>query len=115
MAFSRRRKAEEGAEEQAQTENIQNQLDFESQPESYEASESISGDNEDFSTQEQNYQPESSEQNETKAEEATESEESSQGTDSDEPKKVRIVRAKRKVSVKVQTNNEESQNQEQQK
>ncbi len=114
MAFSRRRKAEEGAEEQAQTENIQNQLDFESQPESYEASESISGDNEDFSTQEQNYQPESSEQNETKAEEATESEESSQGTDSDEPKKVRIVRAKRKVSVKVQTNNEESQNQEQQ-
>ena len=67
MAFSRRRKAEEGAEEQAQTENIQNQLDFESQPESYEASESISGDNEDFSTQEQNYQPESSEQNETKA------------------------------------------------
>ncbi len=96
MAFMRRQK-NEAAENQPKTEeNGQNQLDFEAQPESYEASTSISADAEDYSTQEQSYSP-AENASENVAEEKTEAE-------GDEPAKktVKIVKPKRKVAVKVQ-------------
>lgn len=96
MAFMRRQK-NEAAENQPKTEeNGQNQLDFEAQPESYEASTSISADAEDYSTQEQSYSPAEA-ASDNAAEEKTEAE-------GDEPvkKTVKIVKPKRKVAVKVQ-------------
>ena len=105
MAFTRRRKTEDSAEEQVQSENMQGQMDFEAQPDSYEASESISNDGDDYSAQEQNYAPES--QSESDSAQSTESEESSEGdgapegSESGETRRVRIVRPKRKVQVKT--------------
>ena len=105
MAFTRRRKTEDSAEEQVQSENMQCQMDFEAQPDSYEASESISNDGDDYSAQEQNYAPES--QSESDSAQSTESEESSEGdgapegSESGETRRVRIVRPKRKVQVKT--------------
>ena len=58
MALYRRRKTEDSADGQSQSENMQSQLEFEKQPESYEASESISNDGDDYSAQEQGYSPE---------------------------------------------------------
>ena len=46
----RKRHLQDEAEEQLQTEESQSQLDFESQPASYESSNSISADSEDVSS-----------------------------------------------------------------
>lgn len=105
MALIRRRKNNEENDSEQVEETTQNQLEFESQPESYEASDSISTDGEDYSSSEQSYdgETEETERNE---------DDSSSGTDSSEVKKrtVRVVRPKRKVSVRVdrQQNSDES-------
>ncbi|MCR5495420.1 MAG: transcription termination factor Rho [Treponema sp.] len=99
MAFTRRRKTEESAEEQVQSESMQNQLEFEAQPESYEASESISNDGDDYSDQEQNYTPETQADSESSVDESTDA--NAESSDSGETRKVRIVRPKRKVQVKT--------------
>ncbi len=98
MAIIRRRKNNE--ENSEQNEESQNQLEFEAQPESYEASNSISSDGEDYSSEEQSYSPS---ETESDSESETDSENSEY-----ERKPVRVVRPRRKVPVKV----ERSQNQE---
>ena len=53
MAFIRRQKNEANEEKLKKTEeSAQNQLDFDAQPESYEAAQTISSDEEDYSSQE---------------------------------------------------------------
>ncbi len=99
MALIRRRKNNEEKESE-QNESVQNQLEFEAQPESYEASDSISSENDDYSSEEQSYEP---------AEQESE-QESEENSDAAETRKrtVKVVRTRRKVPVKV----ERSQNQE---
>ena len=53
MALIKRRKNNE--EKGTEQENVQNQLEFEAQPESYEASDSISSEADDYSSEEQSY------------------------------------------------------------
>lgn len=96
MALIKRRKNNE--EKGTEQENVQNQLEFEAQPESYEASDSISSEADDYSSDEQSYEP---------AEPEAESE-SGAGTeenaDSAEVRKrtVKVVRTRRKVPVKAE-------------
>ncbi len=99
MALIRRRKNNEEKESE-QNESVQNQLEFEAQPESYEASDSISSENDDYSSEEQSYEP---------AEQESE-QDSEENSDAAETRKrtVKVVRTRRKVPVKV----ERSQNQE---
>ncbi len=108
MAFNRRRKAEENPAESSNTEGTQNQFEFDSQPESYEASGSISNDGDDYSAEESGYAPV---ENEESAAAEAESSESNESVDADasseaaaggaEPRKIKIVRPKRKVAVKT--------------
>ena len=51
----RRRRSEEAAAEKESVESGQSQLEFESQPVSYEASDSISKEDDDFSSAQENY------------------------------------------------------------
>lgn len=110
MAFNRRRKAEENPADSSISGETQNQFEFDAQPESYEASESISNDGDDYSAEESGYTPvendenaaaeaESSESNEPAEADADASSESAAG--GAEPRKIKIVRPRRKVSVKT--------------
>ena len=110
MAFNRRRKAEENPADSSISGETQNQFEFDAQPESYEASESISNDGDDYSAEESGYTPvendenaaaeaESSESNEPAEADADASSESAAG--GAEPRKIKIVRARRKVAVKT--------------
>ena len=93
MALIRRRKNNEEKETEQKEENVQNQLEFEAQPESYEASDSISSEGDDYSSEEQSYEavePES----EPEAEENPDSTEVRKRT-------VKVVRTRRKVPVKI--------------
>ena len=102
MALYRRRKTEDSADGQSQSENMQSQLEFESQPESYEASESISSDGDDYSAQEQGYSPEHAGETEaTDSSYSQENEEPAESTEAGETRKVKIVRPKRKVQIKA--------------
>ncbi len=105
MAFTRRRKAEEGADEQIQAENEQNQLDFDAQPESYEASGSISNDGDDYSREEENYAP-----SEATAEGSGEpTEQSAQGDENGEGRRtVRVIRTHKRVPVRSNSYSEQS-------
>ncbi len=104
MAFSRRRKTEENSEELTQNGEMQNQLNFDAQPESYEASESISSDGDDYSADESNYSPEENEENSAGSTDFSDSEsgaDSSNGGSEQEPKKIKIVRPRKKVAVRT--------------
>ncbi|MEE1213332.1 MAG: transcription termination factor Rho [Treponema sp.] len=110
MTFNRRRKAEENPADSSISGETQNQFEFDAQPDSYEASESISNDGDDYSAEESGYTPvendenaaaeaESSESNEPAEADADASSESATG--GAEPRKIKIVRPRRKVAVKA--------------
>ena len=110
MTFNRRRKAEENPADSSISGETQNQFEFDAQPDSYEASESISNDGDDYSAEESGYTPvendenaaaeaESSESNEPVEADADASSESAAG--GAEPRKIKIVRPRRKVAVKA--------------
>ena len=110
MTFNRRRKAEENPADSSISRETQNQFEFDAQPDSYEASESISNDGDDYSAEESGYTPvendenaaaeaESSESNEPAEADADASSESAAG--GAEPRKIKIVRPRRKVAVKA--------------
>lgn len=110
MTFNRRRKAEENPADSSISGETQNQFEFDAQPDSYEASESISNDGDDYSAEESGYTPvendenaaaeaESSESNEPAEADADASLESAAG--GAEPRKIKIVRPRRKVAVKA--------------
>ena len=102
MALYRRRKTEDSADGQSQSENMQSQLEFEKQPESYEASESISNDGDDYSAQEQGYSPEPAGETEaTDSSYSQENEEPAESTEAGETRKVKIVRPKRTIQIKA--------------
>ncbi len=96
MALIKRRKNNE--EKGTEQENVQNQLEFEAQPESYEASDSISSEADDYSSDEQSYEP-SEPEAESESEAGTE-----ENADSAEVRKrtVKVVRTRRKVPVKAE-------------
>ena len=104
MALIRRRKNNEEKETEQKEENVQNQLEFEAQPESYEASESISSEGDDYSSEEQSYEPA-----ETESEQETE-----ENPDQAEVRKrtVKVVRTRRKVPVRVERSQSQEDNQE---
>ncbi|MEE0886721.1 MAG: transcription termination factor Rho [Treponema sp.] len=104
MALIRRRKNNEEKETEQKEENVQNQLEFEPQPESYEASESISSEGDDYSSEEQSYEPA-----ETESEQETE-----ENPDQAEVRKrtVKVVRTRRKVPVRVERSQSQEDNQE---
>ena len=95
MALIKRRKNNE--EKGTEQENVQNQLEFEAQPESYEASDSISSEADDYSSDEQSYEP-SEPEAESESEAGTE-----ENSESAEVRKrtVKVVRTRRKVPVKA--------------
>ncbi len=96
MALIRRRKNNDEKESEQKDESVQNQLEFEAQPESYEASGSISSDGDDYSSEEQSYEP---------AGQESESEsETEENPDSSEVRKrtVKVVRTRRKVPVRTE-------------
>lgn len=96
MALIKRRKNNE--EKGTEQENVQNQLEFEAQPESYEASDSISSEADDYSSDEQSYEPaepESESESGAGTEENAESAEVRKRT-------VKVVRTRRKVPVKAE-------------
>lgn len=96
MALIKRRKNNE--EKGTEQENVQNQLEFEAQPESYEASDSISSEADDYSSDEQSYEPsepEAESESEVGTEENAESAEVRKRT-------VKVVRTRRKVPVKAE-------------
>ena len=104
MALIRRRKNNEEKETEQKEENVQSQLEFEAQPESYEASDSISSEGDDYSSEEQSY-------------EAVEPEselDTDENPDSTEVRKrtVKIVRTRRKVPVKVDRTQSQEENSE---
>ena len=103
-ALIRRRKNNEEKETEQKEENVQNQLEFEAQPESYEASESISSEGDDYSSEEQSYEPA-----ETESEQETE-----ENPDQAEVRKrtVKVVRTRRKVPVRVERSQSQEDNQE---
>lgn len=96
MALIKRRKNNE--EKGTEQENVQNQLEFEAQPESYEASDSISSEADDYSSDEQSYEP-SEPEAESESESGTE-----ENAESAEVRKrtVKVVRTRRKVPVKAE-------------
>lgn len=108
MALIRRRKNNEEKETEQQGENVQNQLEFEAQPESYEASDSISSESDDYSSEEQSYEPSETSENES------ESEENSEGGEVEVRKRttVKVVRPRRKVAVKVERTQAQEENSE---
>lgn len=105
MALIRRRKNNEEKETEQQGENVQNQLEFEAQPESYEASDSISSESDDYSSEEQSYEPSESSENESENEENSEGGEVRKRT-------VKVVRPRRKVAVKVERTQAQEENSE---
>ena len=96
MALIKRRKNNE--EKGTEQENVQNQLEFEAQPESYEASDSISSEADDYSSDEQSYEP-SEPESESESEAGTE-----ENAESAEVRKrtVKVVRTRRKVPIKAE-------------
>ena len=96
MALIKRRKNNE--EKGTEQENVQNQFEFEAQPESYEASDSISSEADDYSSDEQSYEP-SEPEAESESEAGTE-----ENAESAEVRKrtVKVVRTRRKVPVKAE-------------
>lgn len=96
MALIKRRKNNE--EKGTEQDNVQNQLEFEAQPESYEASDSISSEADDYSSDEQSYEP-SEPEAESESEAGTE-----ENAESAEVRKrtVKVVRTRRKVPVKAE-------------
>lgn len=96
MALIKRRKNNE--EKGTEQENVQNQLEFEAQPESYEASDSISSEADDYSSDEQSYEP-SEPEAESESEAGTE-----ENAEAAEVRKrtVKVVRTRRKVPVKAE-------------
>lgn len=104
MALIRRRKNNEEKETEQKEENVQSQLEFEAQPESYEASDSISSEGDDYSSEEQSYaavEPESEP-------------ETDENPDSTEVRKrtVKVVRTRRKIPVKVDRTQPQEENSE---
>lgn len=101
MAFIRRQKNEANDEKLKKTEeSAQNQLDFDAQPESYEAAQTISSDEEDYSSQEESFtssENDSFDSNDEKSE-----------NDESAKKTVKIVKARRKVQVKVSNHENQS-------
>ena len=101
MAFIRRQKNEANDEKLKKTEEIaQNQLDFDAQPESYEAAQTISSDEEDYSSQEESFTPSENDSFDSN-DEKSENDESSKKT-------VKIVKTRRKVQVKVSNHENQS-------
>lgn len=100
MALIRRRKNNEEKETEQKEENVQSQLEFEAQPESYEASDSISSEGDDYSSEEQSY--------------AAVEPESDENPDSTEVRKrtVKVVRTRRKIPVKVDRTQPQEENSE---
>lgn len=96
MALIKRRKNNDEKTLEQNEENAQNQLEFEVQPESYEASDSISTDGDDYSAEEQSYSPEAASDltSESNVEDDAENVETVR-------KPVRVVRPRKKVAVRV--------------
>ncbi len=105
MALIRRRKNNEEKETEQQEENVQNQLEFEAQPESYAASDSISSESDDYSSEEQSYEPAEPSESESENEENSEAGEVRKRT-------VKVVRPRRKVAVKVERTQSQEENSE---
>ncbi len=104
MALIRRRKNNEEKETEQKEENVQSHLEFEAQPESYEASDSISSEGDDYSSEEQSYE----------AVEPESEPDTDENPDSTEVRKrtVKIVRTRRKVPVKVDRTQSQEENSE---
>ena len=101
MAFIRRQKNEANEEKLKKTEeSAQNQLDFDAQPESYEAAQTISSDEEDYSSQEESFTPSENDSFDSN-DEKSENDESAKKT-------VKIVKTRRKVQVKVSNHENQS-------
>ena len=101
MAFIRRQKNEANEEKLKKTEESgQNQLDFDAQPESYEAAQTISSDEEDYSSQEESFTPSENDSFDSN-DEKSENDESAKKT-------VKIVKTRRKVQVKVSNHENQS-------
>ena len=96
MALIKRRKNNE--EKGTEQENVQNQLEFEAQPESYEASDSISSEADDYSSDEQSYEPS---EPESESESGAGTEENAESTEV-RKRTVKVVRTRRKVPVKAE-------------
>lgn len=96
MALIKRRKNNE--EKGTEQENVQNQLEFEAQPESYEASDSISSEADDYSSDEQSYEPAESE---AESESGAGTEENAESAEV-RKRTVKVVRTRRKVPVKAE-------------
>lgn len=96
MALIKRRKNNE--EKGTEQENVQNQLEFEAQPESYEASDSISSEADDYSSDEQSYEPA---EPEAESESAAGTEENAESAEV-RKRTVKVVRTRRKVPVKAE-------------
>ena len=91
----RRRRSEEAAAEKESVESGQSQLEFESQPVSYEASDSISKEDDDFSSAQENYSQES----ESSYELERSGSDMTAETDHENPVKVTVRPRKRVVKV----------------
>jgi len=96
MALIKRRKNNE--EKGTEQENVQNQLEFEAQPESYEASDSISSEADDYSSDEQSYEPA---EPEAESESGVGTEENAESAEV-RKRTVKVVRTRRKVPVKAE-------------
>lgn len=96
MALIKRRKNNE--EKGTEQENVQNQLEFEAQPESYEASDSISSEADDYSSDEQSYEPS---EPEAESESGAGTEENAESAEV-RKRTVKVVRTRRKVPVKAE-------------
>ena len=96
MALIKRRKNNE--EKGTEQENVQNQLEFEAQPESYEASDSISSEADDYSSDEQSYEPA---EPEAESGSGAGTEENAESTEV-RKRTVKVVRTRRKVPVKAE-------------
>ena len=96
MALIKRRKNNE--EKGTEQENVQNQLEFEAQPESYEASDSISSEADDYSSDEQSYEPA---EPEVESESGAGTEENAESAEV-RKRTVKVVRTRRKVPVKAE-------------
>lgn len=96
MALIKRRKNNE--EKGTEQENVQNQLEFEAQPESYEASDSISSEADDYSSDEQSYEPA---EPEAESDSGAGTEENAESAEV-RKRTVKVVRTRRKVPVKAE-------------
>lgn len=96
MALIKRRKNNE--EKDTEQENVQNQLEFEAQPESYEASDSISSEADDYSSDEQSYEPA---EPEAESDSGAGTEENAESAEV-RKRTVKVVRTRRKVPVKAE-------------